>query len=188
MTVESLVTEGQVVAASKGAVTASDPRVAPIVEAVSAAIRRYCGWVVAPQVEETLTLDGHGGDTIHLPSLHVVDVSNLSLEGREIPVEDYDWSEAGMIRLRHGQVPDRFRSVQVTLTHGYETAPDLSQVCVQLALNALSSPMGATREQAGQVSVSWAYNEGVSGGLTLTARDRALLDRYRLPNLAGGSY
>ena len=49
-------------------------------------------------------------------------------------------------------------------------------------------PMGATREQAGQVSVSWAYNEGVSGGLTFTARDRALLDAYRLPNLAGGSY
>lgn len=188
MTVESLVTEEQVVAASKGAVTMGDPRVAPIVEAVSAAIRRYCGWVVAPQSTEVLILDGNGGDTIHLPSLHVVSVSGLEFEGRPVPEDQYDWSQSGMIRLRSGEVPDRFRSVKVTLKHGFDMVPDLAQVGIQLALNALSSPMGATREQAGQVSVSWAYNEGVSGGLTLTARDRALLDRYRLPNLAGGSY
>jgi hypothetical protein len=41
--------------------------------------------------------------------------------------------------------------------------------------------MGATREQAGIYAASWATTApGVSGGMSLLARDTAVLDTYRL--------
>ena len=44
---------------------------AAAVRAAGAAVRGYCGWHVAPEVEQTITLDGTGGPTLVLPSLLV---------------------------------------------------------------------------------------------------------------------
>ena len=45
--------------------------------AAAEAVRSYCGWHIAPAVEETVTLDGSGGRHLLLPSLHVTEVSEI---------------------------------------------------------------------------------------------------------------
>jgi hypothetical protein len=50
-----------------------------------------------------------------------------------------------------------------------------------IAARGLSSPMGATREQAGALSVNWGMTtQGLAGGITPSAAERALMDHYTL--------
>lgn len=175
------VTAADLSAWTGGKVSPNDPRVQPLIEGASAAIRRYCGWHIAPEKTETLLLDGSGGKVLTLQTLHLVDVASVKINGKEIPADLYDWSHLGNIELRHGTWPLRYRSVEVEFTHGFESAPDINQIVNQVCSNALASPMGATREQAGQVSVTWGQTApNTAGGMTLLQRDLDVLDTYKL--------
>lgn len=90
------------------------------VKAASEQIRRVCGWHIAPTIEETLILDHSGGPVLYLPSLFVLDVVSVKdhRTGRELP--NWHWSGVGMVE---GQFPTGFRSVEVTLEHGYAECP-----------------------------------------------------------------
>ena len=88
-----------------------------------------------------------------------------------------------MIQLQGGRFPRRFRTVEVTISHGYEAAevPDLAQVIRQVVVNAAVSPMGVLRESAGSVSIEYSTTgAGIAGGVSLLARDMAILDAYRI--------
>lgn len=176
-----LVTPQSLVADSGGQLKASDPRLQAACEAASAAVRRYCRWHVAPVIEETITLDGSGGKVLQLPSMRVVDVIELKIGGFLVPPDQYAWSEVGLVEL-HGDLgcwcrfPKRYRSVEVTLQHGFDTAPDLSALASQIARFALASPMGRTREQAGQVAVSW----GTAQGMNFSESALEMMKPYRL--------
>lgn len=153
---------------------AADP--ATLVRQAQSAIRTYCGWHVAPSIEETLVLDGRGSAHLWMPSLHVTDVSEVIDEDATLTTEDYDWSESGYLERRNGLVwSTRPRQVSVTLTHGYEDVPeDLIGVAVARAARTASSPAGVKREQAGSMSI-----EREGGGFL--ADELAVLDRYKLP-------
>src|SRR5699024_5956494 len=155
-------------------------------------IRRYCRWHVAPEVEVTeQVLDGPGGHLLVLPTLRLTKVSALAVRTHEgwndwdaEALEALEWSANGEV-YRRRRWPRRFRSVRMSYTHGFEDAPDLVQIIQQVVAHALASPMGATREQAGALAVTWATTApGVSGGLSLLERDMAVLDTYRLPEEA----
>lgn len=154
-----------------------------MVRQAQAAIRRYCGWHVAPSLTETLTLDGTGSRHLWLPSLHVIDVTAASNDGEDVALDDLDWSEAGYLELRCGHWCRRPRSIEVTLEHGFEEGPDdLVEVAAAIAARAISSPSGATREQAGQVSFQWGtVAPGVAGSVALLQHERDILDHYKLP-------
>ena len=171
-----IVTPAQVAAASGEKVSQADPRLPALISGATDGIRLTCGWHVVPVLEETLILDGTGGPVMQVPSLHVVDVTAVRVLGEPV---DVDWSEAGMIERRIGVFPRRFRSVQVDLAHGYPAAPAVAAVVTQAVLGAASTAMGATREQAGQIAVSWART-----GLTLTLDDLALLRPYMIQHWA----
>lgn len=178
----ALLTPADFSTATGGKVSPTDPRVKPLLDGATAGVRRYCGWHVAPQVDTTVTLDGPGGNLLLLPSLHVTAVTSVKVRGVELDPDGFEWSEKGMLRRLGGCWPTRFRSIEVTLTHGFEVAPDVVQIIQQVCANAIASPMGATREQAGQISIAWATTApGVSGGMSLLDRDLAILDMYRLP-------
>lgn len=176
-----LVTPLSLVADSGGQLKASDPRLQAACEAASAAVRRYCRWHVAPLIEDTILIDGNGGKVLQVPSMRVVDVLSVKIEGVEVPSSHYAWSEAGLIEL-HGKLgqwkhfPRRYRSVEVTLQHGFDVAPDLSALASQIARFALASPMGRTREQAGQVAVSW----GTAQGMNFSESALEMMKPYRL--------
>ena len=176
-----LLTEARLVADSSGALKAGDPRLESTIAAASAAVRRYCRWHVAPLIEETVVLDGPGGRVLQLPSMHVVDVAEVRIGGAVVEASSYAWSAAGLLEL-HGRLgewrefPRVYRVVEVTFTHGYAEAPDLSAIASQVARFALASPMGRTREQAGQVAVSW----GTVQGMAWSESNLEMMKPYRL--------
>ena len=175
-----LLTSEQLAESSGGALKSGDPRLETVVDAVSEAVRRYCRWHVTPVVEETVVLDGTGGKVLQLPSMRVWDVSEVKIGGNVVPPNQYAWSAAGLVELHGGlggwrEFPRVFRSVEVTFMHGYHQAPDLVAVAAQIGRFALASPMGRTREQAGQIAVSW----GASQGMAWTEGDLAILAPYR---------
>lgn len=169
---------------TKGAISINDPRVEGALAGASAAIRRYCGWHVAPVVTETLTLDGPGGRVLSLPTLNVSAVGPVVEDTTSLTDStDYRWSADGSVKRKSGYWSDDYRILTVTLTHGYflQDVPDVVRVILAVVARELSSPTGATREQAGAVSVSWAISSpGVSGGIALLQHERDVLDHYRI--------
>lgn len=157
-----------------------------IIRQTQAAIRRYCGWHIAPEITETIVLDGDGSRHLWLPSLHVTAVTAVTNGDTVLDVtDDLDWSETGFIELRCSRWTERPRRISVELTHGYEEIPaDLVELAVSLAARAASSPSGAISEHAGQVSLTFGTFNGVAGGLALLAHEKELLSEYRLPQRA----
>lgn len=178
-----LVTAEALSAATGDEVEASDPRVLPLLDGASAAIRKYCRWHVAPVLEESLTVDGSGADVLELPTARLLSLVEVTDDARPVPVAELDASQAGMISRRGGCWSSRFSGVTARVRHGYDLAavPDIAQIVVQVVSNALASPMGVTREQAGAMSVSWSMTApNVAGGLSLLDRDLAVLNAYRI--------
>lgn len=170
----------QLAAYTQGKVSASDPRLAALLDGASAAVRRLCGWHVWPEVEETARLDGPGGREVALPTLRLVSLGAVVELGEAVDPETLRWSTLGNVR-RSSCWTDEYGALSVTFTHGFDEVPDVAQIVAQVVSAALSSPMGATREQVGAFAVSWATTApGVAGGLSLLERDLAVLDQYRL--------
>lgn len=145
--------------------------------AATSAIRRYCGWHIAPEATETLTLDGPGGSLLRLPSLHVTDV--VSVTNDSVAVTDPEWSANGLIR---GCWTSKFRGVVVTFTHGYQVCPDdVYAVAVQMAQQAstLSDAVPANQLTAGPFTYQMS-NSVLAGAVGLSGQHRGVLDRYRL--------
>lgn len=169
---------------TKGQISETDPRALDALNGASTAIRRYCGWHISPHQQEPLRLDGPGGRVLSLPTKHLTGLDEITeLETLLIDETDYRWSEDGSVKRLQGCWSDEFRVLSLTISHGYapEDVTDVKQVVLAAVARALSSPTGATREQAGQLSVSWAtVAPGVSGGLALLAHELSVLDAYRI--------
>ena len=161
----------------------------PALDAAQAVIRAYCGWHVAPVIEETVVVDGGWvGDKLFLPSLHVLEVSDVTVNGDEaVDLTTVEVSQSGYLR-RFGSwwYTYDLRNVSVTMTHGYADVPaNLLTVLYALAGRAQASPTGATTEQVGPFRVSYATNsDGSSGGVLLSALERTVLDEYKICRMA----
>lgn len=149
-------------------------------EAATGVIRQYCGWHVTPSITETLVLDGNGGEVVQLPSNHVTGVDEVSVGGSAVRV---DWSETGVLRLSGGgRFPKKYRSVEVTFTHGHDYAADVAGVVQAVASRLMMNPTGnVVQQRAGTQAVSFAQSSGGStGGGTLLQSEKDLLAPYRL--------
>lgn len=146
-------------------------------------IRKECGWHVAPSMTHTIRLDGYGGDTLILPSLHVTDITSVKLDGVE-HVDDCSWSSHGTIVLRKGLFPDMPGSIEVTLTDGWDLdeVPELQALLLSIAKRAMSQPAGVVASQSVNGStVSYFHgSDGNTPGITLFASEQATLAPYRL--------
>lgn len=182
---EPLVTAEQLAQYSKGSISAFDPRVDDAIKGASQAVRNYCGWHVTPVLEETVIADGPGGRLLSLPTKQLVSApSIIEDETTLLDNTDYRWSQDGSVKRKSSYWPDDFRILTVTMNHGYAEADDLKRVVLAVITRELSSPTGATREQAGAVSVSWALTApGVSGGIALLQNEQATLDFYRIESI-----
>ncbi|UGL61974.1 head-to-tail adaptor [Microbacterium phage Skylord] len=184
---DAFATPAELSAFTKGLISPTDERSQVILDGASQAIRNYARWNIAPAEEVTATLDG-GGEELFLPSLKVNSLTSIEIDGTAADLADFEWSRiTGNVRRRnHCDFPDVWGGIVVVFNSGYAEAPaDIKQITLQVSAMALSSPTGATREQAGQVAISWATTApGVSGGLTLLDRDYATLAPYLLPKEA----
>lgn len=157
--------------------SSTDAQIKAVLDAVSAAVRDYCGWHVSPSLE--CDFIGHGaGDLLLLPGMNVTAVESLAINGDA--VTDYEWTGAGMVRLKSSTFPDSWRSVECVYTAGYNSAV-VGHIVAQIASNAIVAAPGVSSERAGNVSIT--YNQtgsGITGGVSLLDRDKELLARYVL--------
>lgn len=157
--------------------SSTDTEIQAALDTVSAAIRDWCGWHVSPSLECTFTGEGEGRLLV-LPGMGVTAVDSLTINGEALT--GYEWTAAGMVRLKSGVFPDIWRSVECVYTAGF-TAGAIGQVVAQIASNALAAAPGVANERAGNVSIT--YNQtgaGITGGVSLLPRDYAILAPYKL--------
>ena len=132
-------------------------------------VRAYCGWHIAPEVTETVTVDGNGSGVAVLPTLHLVDLDSITDDGTA--VSDPEWSTFGVVERVWTR---KRRGVVATITHGYEGWPsDLVAVMVDMSNAAGLGDVSQVTSGAHQVS----YRP------TASSDRRAVLDRYRLVNI-----
>lgn len=143
-------------------------------------VRTYCRWHVFPEITETLTLDGSGGHTMHLPSLRVADMHGVSETATGgWSAAEVSWSAAGMIRKRSGCFTGEFRGVEVSLTHGFDQPDDLLGVIVGAAVRHSTAPDGNTLSRVGDIAYQ-SSGAGAAGGAAFLQSEYAVLDHYRL--------
>lgn len=150
-------------------------------EAATDAIRRYCGWHVAPEARETLTVDGSGRSELNLPSLRVIGIHSVVDNGVTVPVDQVT-SVRGV--LSRGTGAWSTGPVKLDITHGFNAA-DVVSLAMSVAARARSAPTGIVRQQAGTMSAApsqMAFN--ASGGVGLLDWEKRELDLYRI---VGGS-
>lgn len=169
---------------TKGKIQAADDRVSVALAAVSNSIRSRAEWHIWPRVtDHAVRLDGPGGTTLNLPTMKLNNLVSITEGDTPLtPLDDVvDWSEIGLVKRQDGgHWTDRYRRIQVVMDHGWEAAPELKQLALTLVARGLASPMGATREQAGSLSVNWAMAvQGVSGGLIPLSDELSVMERYR---------
>ena len=164
---------------SGGLVPASTPGLQQMIDSALASIRRICGWHVFPVVDETITVDAFGGELLRLPTMHVEEVSEVRVQGVVVESSDYGWSTSGMLELYDGEFPSRFRSVQVTLRHGFDDASDILRVVAEIVRRSVLAGTGGN-VSVGGISVGAPSGGGAGGNVMPVATEWRVIDRYKL--------
>ena len=175
-TLASIITVEQFKALCPG-LSSTDGEIQAALDVVSSAIRDWCGWHVAPNLQCDYIGEGEGRLLV-LPGMGVTAVDSLTING--VALTCYEWTAAGMVRLKCDVFPDVWRSVECVYNAGFD-AGAIGQVVAQIASNALAAAPGVASERAGNVSIN--YNQtgaGITGGVSLLPRDYALLAPYKL--------
>lgn len=150
-----------------------------LVRQAEALVRAYCGWHIAPSLDETLTLYGNRA-SLYLPSTNVTAVSSVTDSGTVVSTDVY--------RLRGDRLErtsgwwSRRTPVTVTLTHGFDTVPaDVQQVVLDVANRAQgAAKSGAySRLRVGDVDRQLATG-GDGAAVSLTEANKDALAPYRI--------
>lgn len=139
------------------------------------ALRSAVGWHIAPVRTETLTIDAQGGTALMLPTLRLVDVTEVRDVSGDTPVVLTGWrkSAAGFL-TRPGGWPAGPETIEVDIEHGYDSCPlELLPVLARRVRDGAATSAGQLR--LGSLSVGT-----TSVGTTVTAQDEAVIRRYSL--------
>ena len=152
--------------------------------AAQAAVRRECGWHVAPVITETLVLDGQGGKLLLLPTLRIVSVTKVVNAGVDVTDLVRSGPRSGVLLLETGWAcaPG---SVEVTLEHGFaaDEAADVAGLIVTLTKRASQgAAAGLTvRQNIGPAGQSLAIGkDGATLGVPLLQSEKDLLRPYAM--------
>lgn len=178
----AFITPADIAQASGGRISATDPRLQPECDAVSAAIRDYCGWHVAPILEcETETqVDTR---VIMLPAKMVTAIQSIQVNEEAISPDSYEHKRNGLVRMgKHPKMQGKWGAYTIRYLAGLDPSiTSIRAIALQIAMNDLAATPGVRNESVGQVSIS--YNQatdGVAGGVSLMERDKAMLETYRI--------
>ena len=141
--------------AATGNAYAGDVRLAIAIGAASAAIRNECGWHITPELPCVATLSP-SGKVAKLPANLVTEITSVTENGRELAAGEFEARRDGLIRRANfREWTHRWGGVIVSYKAGYETAPELQSIAVNLVEAALNTPSGVASESAGGVSISY---------------------------------
>lgn len=113
-----------------------------IVDAAVDRLRRDVGWHIAPQVTETRKVDGHGGRLLVLPTLQLVNVTEVRDITGDTPEVLDEWRKSAIgILTRDAGWPCGLEAVEVDMVHGHSTTPlELLAVVADLCRATQSDP------------------------------------------------
>ena len=122
-------------------------------------VRSLCGWHIAPQVTETITVNGSGTPLLMLPTMHLVAVTDVTIDG--YVVDNPRPKVNGVVLLSYlpnSPVDPQFTTwgdgwgdITLTITHGYPVCPDeLLEVTKRIAR---APQVWGKRMQAGPFSI-----------------------------------
>lgn len=148
------------------------------------AVRRECGWHVAPIITETLVLDGRGGKALLLPSKRVREVMSVLNDGTDVTDAVRFSRRSGVLTLASGWSTE-VGSIEVTLEHGYspaEAADVAGIIAAASARGASTAAAGAVIEQSvGGARVRYGSdNKGGILSVQLLESEKTMLAQYKL--------
>jgi hypothetical protein len=154
-------------------------------DAAMGAVRAYCGWHIAPEITETVVVDGNPRGEILFQTMHLTAVEDLAIDGSVLDAEDYLVKEAGFVVLNNGwswypwsSTYPYTNAVTATITHGYaDVPPEVQEVVFELASSRPGSGARVSRMSVGQVSQT--FVDDVFDPYT-----RSRLDAYRVVPLS----
>ena len=151
---------------------------AEILERSLAEVRKFCGWHVSPVITaDEITIDGPGGRLLWLPTLRVVDLTEVIENGVTLDVNELEWSQNGLVR-KPVTAPDwtlKFRAITVTMTHGVE-AKDFEAAVLSVADRKSQTPVGGAVVSVGP----FRWSEERVSGAGFTSAELSILRQYRL--------
>lgn len=153
----------------------------PSVALAGAAVRDYCGWHIAPEIQQVETVSARGGRVLMLETLHLTGVVSATSDAVDVGVVT-EWDDFGIVVYPGDSCrwSSKLRGTVVTFTHGYPECPAaLAGVIASMAARGVTS-LGVTREQVGQVSHQYAPG-GADGALGGTDAEMKIISRYRIP-------
>lgn len=144
-----------------------------------AAARHYCGWHVLPVQQHTLTLDGPGGKLLTLPTLRMRSIEGIAELGEGIELGDITWSANGRVAKRDATPwTDEFRGIEVTFTHGFDSALDFENVILAAVDRGIASATSGAIKAIGPFQYNTTF--GAEAGPSFMEQEVSVLDRYRL--------
>lgn len=152
--------------------------------AAQAAVRRYCGWHVAPSMEVSGTVDSTGSRILRLPLMGLSELHELGAYGADV-LSGARWTDDGLVELPLA-VPAGVAAISYRATAGYDVdeVPDLRTVIVQVARRAANAPAGSVRSQSvNGASVSYGFTGDGAPLVSLLDSERDVLAPFRLPRL-----
>lgn len=162
-----------------------------------AAMVAYCGWDPTTVVTAaTVDLDGDGTSVLFLPSLHVTDVTAVTVtlpDGSTYAAQigtgsDVTWAENGTLIWRPeagsplGCWPEGQQNVAVTYSGGYSAVPaDLAAALASLSARMPTIQTGMTQAKIGTAVIT--RGPTISEGALLLV-EQMVFDRYRIVRAA----
>lgn len=162
---------------SQGAITtASHPHLARELEAATRDIKDFCRWHISPRKSVTQKRRGRFAEDVWLQAMQIESIDAVTIDGVEytedqVAAVEFD-EDTGWTNLRG-------RLVEVTFTAGFVEVPETVETAtLELAAAGLGTALGAMREQAGSVSITF---DRAGGGI----EEGSVLARRLLPYQIG---
>lgn len=145
-----------------------------------AAATEFCGWHIAPNVSETVVVDGSGTRLQTLPTMWLTDVDKVTEDGRILPANSVDWSSYGVLEKRDGGLwTSRRGGVEVRYSHGFDTPPAwLTTMICAVAGRAFLGSLAIVQEASSGESVT--YASSARGTVALLPEEKQMLNRLAL--------
>lgn len=160
----------------------SDPGLAIAIGVATDIVRTFTEQTITAAVNETVVLDGTGGESLLLPELPVTRVRSVTVTADGVDedlVEDTDWvlNDNGILfRVDDGIWTTGRQNITVVYDHGWADGSiprDLTGVALEIAIR-LHVQGPAVEESLGQARVKYA-----GAAMELTATEKRILSKYR---------
>lgn len=171
---------------TQGRLLADDDETERLLAASLDRIRRFCGWHVSPVKEDTAALRGSWHDYIVLPTMKVVSIESVKIDGRSIDPADIEQytDEPGVLYRKNGHWCGR---VEIEYHHGYtadEAMAFRDEVLSLIDSTEMNQGTGATGPLTGievdDVNLRWSGVMDRSWGIAKNPLNESVLYQYRI--------